>query len=362
MRRLLILTIHPTEVASTRYRVAAYIPQLERAGFRVTFVPFLSSEALARAARPGPRQVWEVLRGLGRVWRVLQRGTYDVIMIHRELFPFNVRWGTQVLCRRIRRLGIPVVYDFDDAIYLRHRQGRGLLSWMEDPRSIHDLFALSRLVIAGNEQLAAYARRQHPWVEVMATPVDTEQFTPKTGPSAGPLTIGWIGSPSTAKYLEELRGVFQQLKDRHAFRIKIVGAGRPIQFDGVATETKAWRLQTEQEEFRSCDIGVYPLWDDEWSRGKCGFKALEFMASGVPVVASAVGVNRDIVEDGANGFLIARREEWVEKLSRLLSEPQLRQRMGQAGRTLVESRYSLQRSGERLVACVNRVMEGSRTS
>lgn len=358
MRRLLFLAIHPKEVASTRYRVLAYLPRFKQEGFEPVFVSFFTSDSLSDLASRGrwARKIKHLWRGFWKFQKALDSGPYSAVFIHRELFPFNFRLGTRLLAGKIRRLGYPVIYDLDDAVYLRHRQGRGFFSWFENPQSIQDLFRMSRLTIAGNEQLAAYARRFCARVETLPTPVDTAQFAPrKQDVPQEPLTIGWIGSPTTAKYLNDLQPVFRQLQQEHAFRVKIVGAGRRFSFDPVQVECRDWRLETESEEFGSCDIGVYPLWNDPWAQGKCGFKALEFMACGVPVVASAVGINREIVQDGANGFLIAKPEEWVKRLSQLLQDAQLRRRLGDAGRQTVESKYSLKCAGGRLVQWVNEI-------
>jgi glycosyltransferase involved in cell wall biosynthesis len=137
--------------------------------------------------------------------------------------------------------------------------------------------------------------------------------------------------------------------------LRVSGAGEPIVVEGVPTEDVPWALGREIELFNTCDVGVYPLTDDEWSKGKCGFKAIEFMACGVPVVASAVGVNREIVQDGANGFLAATEDEWVDKLGRLLADSDLRCRFAAAGRRTVEERYSLAVNAPKLAATLRRV-------
>jgi len=179
-------------------------------------------------------------------------------------------------------------------------------------------------------------------VTMIPTCVDTTRFVPRADSRpAGPLVVGWIGSPTTTQYLEQLGGVLQSVSARHSFVMRVSGADGPLAFDGVAIRDEPWSLAREVELFNTCDVGVYPLTDDEWARGKCGFKAIQFMACGVPVVASPVGVNQEIIEDGVNGFLAATPHEWVRKLGRLLAEPDLRARFAAAGRRTVESRYSL---------------------
>jgi glycosyltransferase involved in cell wall biosynthesis len=175
----------------------------------------------------------------------------------------------------------------------------------------------------------------------------------------GDPVVGWIGSPTTAPYVQRLASVLQRARARHPFRLRISGAGVPLDLSGIVGEHPPWTLDREVQLFNTCDIGVYPLLDDEWSRGKCGFKAIQFMACGVPVVASAVGVNREIIQDGVNGFLASSDDEWVEKLGRLLADGGLRRRFGEAGRRTVEDRYSLRIHAPMLAATLRGVAEGS---
>jgi glycosyltransferase involved in cell wall biosynthesis len=155
--------------------------------------------------------------------------------------------------------------------------------------------------------------------------------------------------------------VLQRLRERHPFVLRVSGFDEPLNVPGVATEQPQWALDREVELFNTCDIGIYPLADDEWSKGKCGFKAIEFMACGVPVVAAAVGVNREIIEDGVNGFLASTEDEWVDKLGRLLAGRELRRRFGEAGRRTIEARYSLRVHAPTLATTLRDVVERSRS-
>jgi glycosyltransferase involved in cell wall biosynthesis len=192
--------------------------------------------------------------------------------------------------------------------------------------------------------------------------VDTSRFVPaseverarRTGQSREPV-VGWIGSPTTASYIRSLAGVLRRVREQHPFILRVSGADDALEIPGVSVENPPWTLAGEVELFNACDVGVYPLADDEWSKGKCGFKAIEFMACGVPVVAAAVGVNREIVQDGVNGFLAATPDEWVSKLGRLLADPDLRRRFAAAGRKTVEERFSLRVNAPRLAATLRAV-------
>jgi glycosyltransferase involved in cell wall biosynthesis len=213
-------------------------------------------------------------------------------------------------------------------------------------------------VLAGNEHLAGYARAYNSAVTVLPTCVDTSVFVPRSTPPApgAPLVLGWIGTPTTATYLESLGPVLARVAERHQFVLRVSGSGEPVEMPRVTVVNEPWSLEREVELFNTCDIGLYPLRDDEWERGKCGFKAIQFMACGLPVVAAAVGVNCEIIQDGVNGFLASTDQEWVEKIERLLGDAGLRRRLGEAGRKTIEARYSLTVNGPKLAAMMRDVV------
>jgi glycosyltransferase involved in cell wall biosynthesis len=173
------------------------------------------------------------------------------------------------------------------------------------------------------------------------------------------LVVGWIGSPTTFPYLEQLAGVLREVAARRPFTLKVSGAGQAVRFPGLRVVDVPWSLANEVDLFNTCDVGVYPLTDDDWARGKCGFKAIQFMACGVPVVAAAVGVNREIVADGQNGFLAASPAEWVEKIERLLSDAALRTRFAAAGRRTIEESYSIKVTASQLAAVLASALDSA---
>ena len=353
--RILFLATHPKEVASTRYRVLSYAPALEQAGYEISFHSFFPSEALAHVNRKGDwaaKGAW-VAQGTRRRWQTLRSPRYDLIFIHRELFPLGLSVGMFPLLEMLHRSNSKLVYDFDDAVYLPHRQNRGMVGWFENPASVDHLMRMSDAVIAGNAFLLEHARKWNPQAHCIPTPVDTSRYFPagNGGGNRVPV-IGWIGSPSTAKYVGTLRPVFERLAKTHRFQLKVIGAGKEVAFQGVDVDCRPWDLRTEADEFRDCDIGLYPLWDDQWSRGKCGYKALQFMASGVPVVASQVGMNTEIIQDHTNGILARTEEDWVRHLGELLEDPALRRRLGDAGRQTIEEDYSLERLTPRFLSVI----------
>ncbi|MBI3318552.1 MAG: glycosyltransferase, partial [Candidatus Omnitrophica bacterium] len=362
MKKILFLTTHPKEVASTRFRVLAYFDALREAGFETEIHPFFPSEALEAIYDPRAwhRKLGLFLTGSLSRWRRLRGSSPDLLFIHRELFPWGMSAGMALMLPFLRASRLRVVFDFDDAIYLPHRQDRRWLGRLENPGSVEALLALSHCVFAGNRHLAGFASRFNRNVSILPTPVDTDRFSPDPTLREEPVPIlSWIGSPSTAKYLQGIVPALEELSRRRRFRLKVIGAGEGVEVRGVEVDNRPWRLEGEAEEFRRCSIGLYPLWDDEWSRGKCGFKALQFMASGVPVVASPVGINTEIVLPGENGLFARTPEEWVEALARLLEEPALGRRLGAAGRRTVEERYSLRHLAPRWIGLLEEILDPS---
>jgi len=360
--RVLAISPIPEEGAGCRFRIAHYIPHLEANGFEVTLLTLFSTDFFRRVYRPGHllgKSVVFAGLALRHLWALRRVREYDVVFIYRELFPVGpafVEWLMSLPgCP-------PIVFDFDDAIFLPSvSEANRLIAALKTPGKVATIVRRSAQVVVGNDYLAAYARQFNPAVNVIPTSVDTSRFTPRATPHAGAATegpvVGWIGSPTTTSYLMGLTPVLQRVAAQQPFVLRVSGTGDPVSMPGVLVENAEWRLSGEIDLFRNCDIGVYPLVDDAWAKGKCGFKAIEFMACGVPVVASAVGVNREIIEDGVNGFLATTDNEWVEKLGRLIAEPDLRSRFAAAGRRTIEERYSLHVNAPKLADVLRRAAE-----
>jgi glycosyltransferase involved in cell wall biosynthesis len=323
--RVLALSPIPEEGAGCRFRVAQFIPYLRSVGIDVTLRSLFDNDFFHLVYKPGQyirKASTFAALSLRHLGALHDAGSFDAILIYREIFPIGPALVEWVLARRERLGGL----RFRRAIFLPSVSEASSDLALKSPGKVATTIRHSDHVIAGNEYLASYARLFNDAVTVIPTCVDTTRFVPRAdafsanGSDGGrELMVGWIGSPTTASYVQGLTRVLQRAAERHRFVVRISGLNEPLDVPGVTTEQPSWMLDREVELFNTCDIGVYPLADDEWSRGKCGFKAIEFMACGVPVVASAVGVNREIVEDGVNGFLASTDDEWVEKLGRLLS-------------------------------------------
>jgi glycosyltransferase involved in cell wall biosynthesis len=366
--RVLALSPIPEEGAGCRFRIAQFIPYLRSVGIEVTLRSLFNADFFRLVYKPGHylRKSMAFARlSLERLDSLRDASRFDIVLIYREIFPIGPALIERLLGSNQRP---PVVFDFDDAIFLPSvSDANRFIRALKTPGKVETIIRHSHHVIAGNEYLAAYARQFSGAVTVIPTCVDTTKFMPSPeafssngSEAAREPVIGWIGSPTTAAYVRRLTDVFRRLRERHPFVLRVSGTSERFDVPGVATDNAPWTLDGEVELFNTCDVGVYPLIDDEWSKGKCRFKAIEFMACGVPVVAAAVGVNREIIDDGVNGFLASTEDEWVEKLGRLLRDRELRRRFGEAGRRTVEQRYSLRVHAPALAATLRSVAERAR--
>ena len=342
-----------------RFRMEQWEPLLRKRGVELTFESFEFDELNSLLYRRGHvlQKLWLVSRAFARRVKVLRAiHQYDAVYIFREA----ALLGPPIFERWIHRSGVPMIFDFDDAIFVRYvSPSNGYLSYLKFPSKTQTICRLAAHVIAGNPYLADYAGTANGHVSIVPTTIDTEKYTAGSRPVSDPLVIGWSGSYSTVQHLDTLRGALLRLSAKQRFRLRVIGTPN-FELPGVDVEAMVWRSETEVADLRAIDIGIMPLPDDQWSRGKCGLKALQYMALGIPTICSPVGVNSDIIVDGENGFIAATEDEWVEKLTRLLESASLRERFGSAGRATVEKNYSAAVQAPRVYNIFESVVRGSR--
>jgi glycosyltransferase involved in cell wall biosynthesis len=346
--KVLFLTKYGQLAASTRHRYTQFVPFLEQHGIECHISPLLDDEYLRRKFATGRTWHLSLTRAfITRIAALSRAHRYDLVLLHCEVFPYL----PSIFERYLKLVNVPYYYDYDDAIF--HQYDRHPNRWVRRllRNKVRSIMKGSDCVLAGNEYLASYARKVARRVHVLPTVVDTSRYTPKEANSDArkPFTIGWIGSPSTALYLQEKAEAFEQFCSRHRnSRVVAIGSG-PVRLPGVPLEIRQWREEAEVDDLREFDVGVMPLPDTPWAWGKSGFKLIQYMACGLPVIASPIGTNRDLVDNGRNGFLATTDAEWVGALEKLIQDPALRAQMGKAGLEKVISNYSLQVAAPRLL-------------
>ncbi len=330
------------EVPGQRYRIEQWEPLLRERGVEIHYEPFQSDEFSAVIYKQGQyiKKTELALQSFLKRLSIVNRAPgYDLIYVFREASVL----GPPLIEHKLQNCGVPVIYDFDDAVWLRYiSPTNGYASLLKGtPGKTRTLCRLAAHVMAGNNYLADYSRQFNKNVTVVPTTIDIETYKIIVRPQNSVPVIGWTGSHSTLKHLDTMRSALLRLAKEEKFRLRVIGA-TPYALLGVDVENITWRSASEVEDLRPVDIGIMPLPDDAWARGKCALKALQYMALGIPTVLSPVGVNAEIVTDGQNGFLASTEDEWVEKLKRLLHDASLRTRIGDAGRRTLEENYSAQ--------------------
>jgi glycosyltransferase involved in cell wall biosynthesis len=353
--KILLLSRYDYTGASSRVRFYQYVPYLEKHGIEVSAAPLFGSKYLAHYYQSGSKAYWEIVKSFfARVVHLSKSRRFDIVWIEKELFPFLPAWGERLLSL----LGIPYIVDYDDAIFHNYDlNSRGLVRLLLRNK-IDLVMRRASLVIAGNEYLAgraivAGAKR----VDWLPSVVDANRYFAAPPSPRNRFTIGWIGSPSTAPYLKLVEPSLTKACAATGAQVVLVGAGGP-ELTGVPFEVRQWSEQSEVADIQSFDVGIMPLPDSPWERGKCGYKLIQCMACGIPVVASPVGINSKIVTHGVNGFLAQTMDEWTNALITLLNDQKMRREMGLAARRAVESEYSLQVTAPRLLSFFLSVASG----
>ena len=324
--KVLFLTQGDVNHASSRFRVYQYLENIPGAavdfGFKIMPLP---NRGLIR-------------RIIYMLWVCFFSPRYDVLFIQKILFP-------SLLLRFVRLFQARLVYDWDDALYVRPPIDNISESKQKKRTAkLNTTLQLSDVVICGNQVLAEYASNYCGDVRVIPTSVIYHSEIPGTVHNVCCVTIGWIGRAENLYYLKQLKGVFNQLHEQYGDHVSLkVVCDKQLEIDSpLRVVNKAWRLQDEETDILSFDIGIMPLEDTEWARGKCAFKLLQYMALGVPAVGSPVGANFEVINHGENGFLALDDSAWVDCLSKLIADSVLRSRLADAARYTIKEKFSLQ--------------------
>lgn len=357
--RILFLPKYPKLGASSRLRTYQFLPLWIAAGKKVKVSSFFNEAYLTRFYKGKKHDPLNVLSCyVRRFWVLLSVGRYDLVCIEKELFPFLPPVAEWCLAR----LGKGYVVDYDDAVFHNYdSHPRALIRHLLG-KKIAQVMRYSKVVFAGNEYLKSYALKAGAnRVEILPTVVQLSKYPlKKTKPSLR-LSIGWVGSPTTMKYLMTLESVFRKLALSYPLELIVINAKDTALTEmGIPLRLIPWTEEEEGERIAEMDIGIMPLPDDKWEQGKCAYKLIQYMACGLPVVASPVGMNQEVVKHGENGFLADSEAEWIFYLETLIQDATLRSRMGNAGRTLVQSEYTLERNFGKMVGVLGKKGKGNR--
>lgn len=333
---MLALGMYGPLAASTRYRLSQYVPGLASLGIDVDVRPMLDDDYIRHRFETGSVSLAQVIRGLAsRAGQLARQNKYDLAWLQCEMVPF--------LPGRLEAgmLRIPYVYDVDDAFHVKYSTGRFAKFAPLLGHKFDHVYARATAVLAGNRTLCAHARRFNADCTIVPTVVDHRKYLPRhRSREPGVFNIGWVGSPSSIQCLKIIERPLMELARETRVRLSVVGGIAPP-VEGVEVVNIRWSEDTEIEHIRMFDVGIMPLHDDPWTRGKCAFKLIQYMASGVPVIASPVGANVDVVTPDC-GILAHSAAGWLDAFRTIRDNPDLGDVLGAAGRKKVDEKYSLE--------------------
>jgi glycosyltransferase involved in cell wall biosynthesis len=351
-KKVLFLVPYPLQVApSQRFRVELFLPELAAAGIPYSIEPFLDKRTWRILYKKGNvfLKMVGLLKGFARRWWVLffKLPCYDYVFIHREAAPAGPPVFEWIITKLFRK---KVIYDFDDAIWIPNTSSaNSLANWFKAFWKVKRICKWSYKVTPGNDYLCDYASQFNQHVIKIPTCINVDGHQQKTKePHDGKLSIGWTGSHSTLKYLDQIMPVVNALQRDFDFHFLVIADEKPV-LNLKDWQFVPWNVLTETEDLLKLDIGVMPLTEDKWSEGKCGFKLIQYFSCGIPGVASPVGVNKSIIEENVNGFLCTTNDEWKSSLKKLLLDQSLREKMGLAGRKKIIEQYSIQSQKQKFI-------------
>jgi glycosyltransferase involved in cell wall biosynthesis len=341
-KKVLILCLHrPGRSPSQRFRFEQYLSYLEEHGYYFDFSYLLNEQADKAFYQPG-HYLTKAAIILSATWRrlleTIRVNKYDLLFVQREAYMLGTAFFEKAMARNV-----PMIFDFDDSIWLQNvSEANKNLAFLKDAAKTGKIIQSAKLVFAGNEYLAQYAKQFNRATVVVPTTIDMNVYKAGEKKSGGPVCIGWSGSFSTIQFFAYAIPALKRIKDKYGAGVtfRIIGDGN-YYCKELETQALPWRGATEIEDLSAMDIGIMPLPADEWTKGKCGLKGLQYMALGIPSLMSPVGVNTDIIQPGINGFLPATEDDWVADLSALIENRELRRKTGEAGKQTVMEKYSV---------------------
>ncbi len=354
--KVLLLAKYPRMGASSRLRTLQFLPLLEERGFEFTVQSLFDEAYLNNLYNNGHRSKLDIVKYyLKRLMTLLTVYRYDLIWIEYEIFPYLPAFAESF----ISFLKKDYVVDYDDAIFHHYNLSKNPLIRKFLSNKIAVVMQKSSCVIAGNDYLAEYAKKSGAkYIKWVPTVVDKSRYKIEVNETLNEMVIGWIGSPSTEKYLLDIKESLIMISRKYPIRLLLVGANKSIvdELPEIKVDVVPWDESTETSFIKQMDIGIMPLVDEPWEKGKCGYKLIQYMACGIPVIASPVGINIDIVNNSESGYLAKNNEQWFISMDKLLGSSVQREKFGSSGRAAIDSTYSLQVQGPILARIFNSII------
>lgn len=353
-KRILVICPYPeNEVPGQRLKFEQYYPMLRASGFDIEVRPFFTRVGYRTLYTQGNlfHKIIATLRGyLVRIFDLFRLRAFDGIYVFLYVTPF----GSPLFEALYHRLSRRMIYDIDDLVFLgRTTDQNWLVRVLRHRSKYHYLMKHANHVITCTPYLDEYVRRFNPYTSDISSTINTVSYIARRSYAIeGPITLGWSGSHSTAPYLAMLQKTLIRLREREGVDFRLLAIGVPPGFTLPDTnlEVLPWNAATEVQDLSRIDIGLYPLPDEEWVLGKSGLKALQYMALGIPTIATALGAIHRVIEDGKSGFLVKTEDEWIDRLKALTSSEQLRAKIGRAARIRVEQHFSIKANEPRYLA------------
>ena len=347
MKALFLVLHRKGRSPGQRYRHEQYISYLEASRIECSFSPLLGkSEDLIFYGNG--KIIAKILIGLKAIYKrvvdLFRANNFDLIYVYRDAFFFGTFFEKHFAKKKAK-----IIYDFDDAIWLMDENpNQGIFNRLKNPDKVKKIIALADQVVVGSEYLQQYAQQFNSNVVIIPSTIDFTTYDVIEPRAKDSICIGWTGSFSTVKHFETIVPALLKLKEKYNSVIYFKLIGDPsYRNQELGLNGEKWAAETEAQDLSELDIGLMPLPDNEWTRGKCAMKGLQYMALEIPTIMSPVGVNSDIIQDGENGYLASSVNEWVEKLSILIESPELRKKIGKEGRKTVERDYSVEANKEK---------------
>ena len=342
MKILFVVPYPPGEAPSQRFRFEQYVDFLTEQGWRFDLAPFMDDDTWQILYKPGytGQKIWGILKGfVKRIFLLFSVPAYDYVFIHREATPIGPPWFEWAVAKAFKKR---IIYDFDDAIWLPNTsENNKIVAGLKWPQKVAAICRWAYKVSCGNAYLQDYARHYNANAVVNPTTIDTENLHNQVKEQrTQPVIIGWTGTHSTMGYLEQVVPVLQQLEEEYSFEFWVISNQAPA----LAIRSlvyKPWRKETEIADLLQFNVGLMPLEDDIWAKGKCAFKALQYMALGIPALVSPVGMNVEVVDHRVNGYICSTPQQWYTSLAEIINQPELRKTMGNAAREKIQQNYAV---------------------